>query len=73
MKSYMSKISCFADCGESSLVMRVPYSLAVKLLRGLPDGGDKAELESRMKVAARKSNVFSQMLSGLNGWEMNNK
>lgn len=62
-KSYMSKISCFADCGESSLVIRVPYSLAIKLLNGLPEGRDREELSNKMKIAARRSNVFSRMLS----------
>lgn len=59
----MSKISCFADCGELSLVIRVPYLLAIKMLNGLPEGEDRKELGNKMKIAARRSNVFSRMLS----------
>lgn len=58
----MSKISCFADCGECSLVMRVPYELAVKIINYLPDDDDKAELLDKMKIASRRSKVFHSML-----------
>ena len=58
-----SNMSCFADCASECLVMRVPYTLAVKMLDGLNDSDEKRELFDRMSIAARRSKKFSGVLN----------
>jgi len=57
------EISCFADCGSKSLVLRMPYDLAVELLKNLPDSKRKNELKEKMEWASRRSHEFAELLN----------
>ena len=63
------RMSAFVDCGSQSIVLRVPYKLAVEMLKHCPPSNDKEQLLSRVNIAARRSNILYQLLKGemLNG------
>ena len=56
------RMSAFVDCASQSIVLRVPYELAVKMLTNCPDCADKEELMKRIDVASRRSPILSKML-----------
>ena len=58
------RMSAFVDCGSQSIVHRVPYKLAVDMLKYCPPSNDKDQLLSRVKIAAARSKLLSQLLKG---------
>lgn len=60
----MQKITAFTDCNSESIVIRMPYSLIVEILQNY-HSPECDELMEKVKVAARRSNKLTQMLSDL--------
>lgn len=60
----MMKISAFVDCNSESIVLRVPYTMAVDMLLTLPDTEDKDELKQRIIYASARSNKLRDLLEG---------
>lgn len=60
--SMYDKISCFADCGSESLVMRVPYDVAASMIEHMPDSVYKDELIRRARIASRRSKLLKSAL-----------
>ena len=60
----MMKISAFVDCNSESIVLRVPYAMAVDMLLTLPDTEDKNELKQRIITASARSNKLRDLLEG---------
>ena len=60
----MQKITAFTDCNSESIVIRMPYSLIVEILKNCHSLGCD-ELMEKVKVAAHRSNKLTQMLSDL--------
>lgn len=58
------RMSAFVDCGSQSIVLRVPYKLAVDMLTHCPPSDDKNELLSRVNIAASRSKILSKLLKG---------
>lgn len=60
----MMKISAFTDCDSQSIVLRVPYEMAVDMLLTLPDTDDKEELKQRIITASARSKKLRELLEG---------
>lgn len=60
----MMKISAFTDCDSQSIVLRVPYEMAVDMLLTLPDTDDKEELKQRVITASARSKKLRELLEG---------
>lgn len=60
----MQKITAFTDCNSESIVIRMPYSLIVKILQNC-DSPEHDELLEKVKIAAHRSNKLTKMLSDL--------
>ena len=58
----MMKISEFTDCDSQSIVLRVPYEMAVDMLLTLPDTDDKEELKQRVITASARSKKLRELL-----------
>ena len=56
------KISAFADCNSESVIIRVPYELAVALIKNCPPTEGREELIHWLKIAAARSKKFSKLL-----------
>ena len=56
------KISAFADCNSESVVLRLPYEIAVSMVKNLADSEEKAEIIRWLKIAASRSKKFSKLL-----------
>ena len=56
------RMSAFVDCDSQSVVLRVPYDLAVALLEHCPECDDKRELIRRVGITARRSAKFRELL-----------
>lgn len=52
------KISAFADCNSETVVIRIPYELAVTLIKNCPPTEEREELIRWMKIAATRSKKF---------------
>ena len=59
-------ITAFTDCDSESIVLRVPYKLAVDMAQYLPSSEDKEELLEKMRRASLRSNKLSNLLKDLN-------
>lgn len=56
-------ITCFADCYSSTIVMRVPYEMAIDLLMDYQgDKENKEKLHEKMDIASRMSSKFNRLL-----------
>lgn len=60
----MMKISAFTDCDSQSIVLRVPYEMAVDMLLTLPDTDDKEELKQKVITASARSKKLRELLEG---------
>lgn len=60
----MMKISAFTDCDSQSIILRVPYEMAVDMLLTLPDTDDKEELKQRVITASARSKKLRELLGG---------
>lgn len=60
----MMKISAFTDCDSQSIILRVPYEMAVDMLLTLPDTDDKEELKQRVITASARSKKLRELLEG---------
>lgn len=60
----MQKITAFTDCNSESIVIRMPYSLIVEILQNC-HSSERDELMEKVKIAAHRSNILTQMLSDL--------
>lgn len=60
----MMKISAFVDCDSQSIVLRIPYEMAVDMLLTLPDTDDKEELKQRVITASARSKKLRELLEG---------
>ena len=56
------KMSAFADCDSNSIVLRVPYELAVAMLKHLPRSEEKTKLMTLVTRAAQRSKLLSRLL-----------
>lgn len=61
-KDTVLKMSAFVDCNSESIVLRVPYALAVAMLKDCAASTDKTELIAKVKVAATRSRKLSALL-----------
>lgn len=59
-------ITAFTDCDSESIVLRVPYKLAVDMAQYLPSSEDKEELLEKMRRASLRSNKLSNLLKNFN-------
>ena len=60
----MQRITAFTDCNTERTVIRMPYSLIIEILQNC-HSPECDELMQKVKVAARRSNKLTQMLSDL--------
>lgn len=56
------KISAFADCNSESVVLRLPYEIAVSMVKNLSDSDEKEEIIHWLRMAASRSKKFSKLL-----------
>ncbi|MBR1579764.1 MAG: hypothetical protein IJ668_04625 [Selenomonadaceae bacterium] len=56
------RMSVFVDCNSQALVMRVPYELAVEMIKNCPECPDKNELANRVRAAAGRSRKLTELL-----------
>ena len=56
------KISAFADCNSETIVLRMPYELAISLIKDCPPTEEREELIRWVKIAASRSKKFSKLL-----------
>lgn len=59
------EITAFTDCDSNSIVIRMPYEMAVDILRYLPTSKGGGELLEKVKRAASRSNKLTKMLREL--------
>ena len=57
------RITAFTDCDSESIVVRMPYEMIVEVLWLLPNSPDRDELLQKVRIAARRSNKLTKMLS----------
>ena len=57
------RISAFADCNSESVVLRLPYELAVIMIKNCPPSEEREEILYWLKIAARHSKKLTEHLS----------
>lgn len=60
-------ITAFTDCDSKSIVLRVPYELAVDIIRYLPTSESRDELIEKVRRASYRSSILSNMLKNMIG------
>lgn len=60
-------ITAFTDCDSKSIVLRVPYELAVDMIIYLPPSENRDELTEKIRRASYRSSVLSNMLKNMIG------
>lgn len=62
----MMRITAFVDCDSESIVIRMPYDMAVDMICVLPDTPDKKELQERVGRASSRSRKLRHLLDTSN-------
>lgn len=57
-----NRITSFTDCNSGSVVWRIPFEVAVKMLLNMPPCEEKTKLCNATTISARRSNTFTDML-----------
>lgn len=60
-------ITAFTDCDSKSIVLRVPYEVAIDIIKHLPPSESRNELVEKIRRASYRSSILSNMLKNMIG------